>query len=263
MQLPEDVPAGCEAFGRALLDRGDLDPVYTLIRAARLPPSVYAQTVLGYLMFYHLGVAARLGEAPRDGFYDLATSLLDYAPRGTERRHFRGKLARDSLRSLARAGCADFVVARMCPAGADFGTVYREVQTFTGFGPWIAFKAADLFDRTGWARLPVPIDTLTLYRDPLKGIALYLHRDAERWKELSVSDVYRAVEDLLERLSDRLAPPDYRRPLGVAEAETVFCKYKSHLNGHYPPGKDVEEVVHGLAGWGDLAEEFQRCAILC
>jgi hypothetical protein len=53
------------------------------------------------------------------------------------------------------------------------------------------------------------------------------------------------------------APPDFTRPVNVQEIETVFCKYKSPLKGHYPLGKDTLELHHSLAGWGDLAEQLR------
>jgi hypothetical protein len=261
LQLPDDVPAGCAAFGRELLNRADLDPVYPLVRFARLRPKEYAQVVLGYLMFYHLGVAARLGEAP--DFWEEASRLCATAPRGTERRHFRGDLARLSILRMKDAGCAETVVSRMAPPGADYWAVTKAVQTFYGFGSWIAFKAVDMFDRTGFRDISIPTNALTFYRDPMKGVALYLYRDPDVWKDIDEKDVTDATADLLARpeLVGRLAPPDYRRQLTVAEAETIFCKYKSHLNGKYPPGKDLHEVLHGLDGWGDLAEEMKQCAI--
>ena len=48
------------------------------------------------------------------------------------------------------------------------------------------------------------------------------------------------------------------RRVNVQEVETIFCKYKSHLKGHYPVGKDSEEIRHALEGWGDTAQELQK-----
>jgi hypothetical protein len=51
---------------------------------------------------------------------------------------------------------------------------------------------------------------------------------------------------LPEHLGSLYAPPARDRLVNVQECETVLCKYKSHINGHYPPGKDTLEVLHGL-----------------
>jgi hypothetical protein len=56
--------------------------------------------------------------------------------------------------------------------------------------------------------------------------------------------------------ADLHAGPDYKRPIGIQEVETVFCKWKSHCSGHYPPGKDSIEIREGLHNWGDSAQEM-------
>ena len=56
----------------------------------------------------------------------------------------------------------------------------------------------------------------------------------------------------------RKAPPFHDRPVGVQEVETIFCKWKSHVKGHYPLGKDTRELHHGLQGWGALAEKLRK-----
>ncbi|GAG17632.1 unnamed protein product, partial [marine sediment metagenome] len=35
----------------------------------------------------------------------------------------------------------------------------------------------------------------------------------------------------------------------LQEVETVLCKWKSHMNGCYPMGKDTREITEGLAPW--------------
>jgi hypothetical protein len=48
------------------------------------------------------------------------------------------------------------------------------------------------------------------------------------------------------------------RVLAVQEYETILCKYKSHLSGHYPMGKDTREILHVLRDprWGPLAQRL-------
>jgi hypothetical protein len=66
------------------------------------------------------------------------------------------------------------------------------------------------------------------------------------------------VEHYVKMFKKFNAPGGTPRPVNVQEVETIFCKYKSHLKGHYPLGKDTREIHHGLDGWGDLAQELQR-----
>jgi hypothetical protein len=42
---------------------------------------------------------------------------------------------------------------------------------------------------------------------------------------------------------------DDRRPVSFLEIETILCKWKSHQNGHYPPGHDLMEIRRGTEPW--------------
>ena len=58
-----------------------------------------------------------------------------------------------------------------------------------------------------------------------------------------------------------LGPPLYDRPIGLQEVETVLCKWKSHLNGHYPLYNDTDEINHGMINWlpgNEVAEQFYK-----
>lgn len=242
------------SFGCALLSTGDLDPVYVIIRAVPVPPETLARVLLAYFMFYHMGVSARLGVS--NDFYSTARDLLPSAPRGTERRHFRGELARTTIDRLEAYGQPADVLRAMAPAGADFWEVSRAVQRFYGFGTWIAFKVADTLDRVGWTTVPMDGSILGMYSEPAAGASLYFHGRPDY--NLTEAELKWVVQDLLDAYPGRMAPPTGDRPLGVAEVETILCKFKSHLNGHYQVGKDIREVLHGLDNpeWGPLAREY-------
>jgi hypothetical protein len=280
--------AGIVTFGDALLTTGDLDPVYTAVHSAKLDHNKLLRLCLGYWCFYHLGLAAKLAEAKSTkAYWDLFeaavwnTSNLDGTkpfPRGAERRHFRGANALKAyqhLRSLYRTpeGAAVGIVGtgpRVGPRDAiAFSTVSAAVQTHVGFGPWIAFKIADMAERV----LGYPVDfsgcELGIYKDPRQGaaVAFLEWRPEHSWH----TNIYKApLWDYMipdDQLSDTVAhytkvfgkhkaPPTGDRKVNVQEVETIFCKYKSHLKGHYPVGKDTDEIRHGLTGWGDLAEQL-------
>jgi hypothetical protein len=75
------------------------------------------------------------------------------------------------------------------------------------------------------------------------------------FEELGISGVVPILE---RKFSSFTAPPRYDRPVGVQECETILCKWHSHLNGHYPVGKDSREILEHLRGWGNLAESLQK-----
>jgi hypothetical protein len=54
---------------------------------------------------------------------------------------------------------------------------------------------------------------------------------------------------LLNAFATTPAPPSGNRMCGLQEIETILCKWKSHINGHYPVGNDVREIRHALVAW--------------
>jgi hypothetical protein len=203
------------------------------------------------------------GYVPLYVTHKVMAGLRDAWPRGTERRHYRAAAAFASLASLERAGPPEKVWALMVPSkGATFKDVFRRVQKFDGFGPWIAFKIADMADRSGWAPVDFTDCPLDLYRDPRKGAALVKWGDVTRWREANRSVIGEVAAAILAGLGGRLAPPMYDRPLNIQEAETIMCKFKGHVAGRYPVGKDVREIMHALDGWGTLASRMRNCSLL-
>lgn len=272
-----------EDFGAALLKSGDLDPVYTTISRAALDEETLHRLSLAYWCLYHLGAAAKLAEIkqPKKFWGTLMEAAVNEGlawPRGSERRHFRAANATNAVGCLVQR----YKTPRMAVLGMlgqnegalgkgmTFATVSRAVQTHVGFGPWIAFKIADMSERVlGW-----PTDftgcELGVYKDPRQGAALAWYERAKApgtagdaykdkpWEypitDKELSDI---IAHYVRHFSRFKAPPHADRKVNVQEVETIFCKYKSHRKGHYPLGKDTREISHGLDGWGDLAQQLK------
>jgi hypothetical protein len=252
-------------FGVELVRTGDLDPVYIAMAKSGLSNNDLKRLILSYSCLYHLGASAALSRYRGKPFFDRLNEAALNAngrwPRGTERRHWRGSAATDTVAYLSQKFSSPETVVDFWAKGPglDFKSVTDRVKEAAGFGPWIAFKVADLLERI----LRVPVDFtnchLDIYRDPKQGAALLIHGD----KDVAVSgeDVQRAISALLlhPKLRHLKAPPWNDRLLFVQEAETILCKYKSHCNGHYSIGKDTKEVLHALeAGWGETAVQLQK-----
>ena len=113
---------------------------------------------------------------------------------------------------------------------------------------------------------------LGIYKDPRQGAAVaYLEAfgdpaEQTAWQKkpwdypLSNAELKLSVDHWTAhwRKKRAKAPPTRDRLVNVQEIETIFCKFKSHLKGHYPVGKDTHEVYHGLANWGDLAIQLRQ-----
>ena len=233
-------------FGVQLIQTMDLDPVYVAVHRAKLPKQILRKWLLAYWCYYHAGVASRIATA--EDWHKEAQALYSSCPRGAERRHFRGKNGQDALGYLRdkfpSAESAVEGLEAICPA--DYATVAGKVREWKGFGPWIAFKAADMMERVVGAKVDFSSMKLDIYDEPAKAAKLI-------FPHLTPNET---AKKLAESLSEHLAPPLFDRPINVQEAETVLCKYKSHMKGHYPVGKDSRELRHALKGWGMLASKI-------
>jgi hypothetical protein len=186
--------------------------------------------------------------------------------RGHERRHFRAKIAVDSVTALLdRYPCYPEDMARYCAGSGGWGEDFREVskraQEHRGFGPWMGFKIADMVDRV--LGRPVSFDNAAvfMFKDPEKAAMMLWeewgrdalqHRYSKGVSEFATDreTVLNTVAAyLIKEFSDLKAPPFGDRPINIQEVETVLCKWKSHMNGHYPPGNDIREIRKGVAPW--------------
>jgi len=275
-------------FGAHLLRSGDLDPVYVALHKSNLSQRCLARICAAYWCFYHLGLAASIAEADTAEEYwrRMQTAARNDSnpdgskpfPRGSERRHFRGQQAISAMAELqARypTGAEDMVKGFVQPdkSGAyTYDSVSSAVQTHRGFGPWIAFKIADMSERVLGYDTDFTNCHLGIYKDPRQGAAVAWLAELETseqtkfdWNhrpwEYPIKDeeLLKTVEHYVAsyRAEGWTAPPSGNRLVNVQEIETIFCKYKSHLKGHYPLNKDTEELHHSMTGWGDLAEHVR------
>lgn len=235
-------------FGRQLIETEDLDPVYCYLRDIDLDPeSELKRWLLAYSMFYHAGVAS---EACKylDGYdyWDFIRSGIPSEPNGgfprsEERRHFRGYTAEQAIKEMCEY--EPEAIVNSWYVDLTFQGVYKNVQRLKFYGPWIAFKLADMGERV----LGLPIDfadcELGIYREPRAGAALVKYGDSNH--PFKTAELTEVVDYIVGSL-DLLAPPRYDRHINVQEAETILCKYKSMKHGHYYVGKDNEAVKKAL-----------------
>ena len=251
----------CVEFGRELIRTADLDPLYTILDAAQLDHDLLGRFLLAYGMYYSAGVSAHIAEA--DDFWGTAAALIPTAPRGTERRHFRGGLAHKSIAFGASLGAPEEALKLIYPGEGPltFAQVYKGAQRLHGFGSWISFKMADIADRTRYRTVDFAGCELSIYRTPVQGSALWRYGDEHA--KIASHEVGEVCEEVRLAVGpDLLAPPLYDRPINIQEVETVLCKFHSHKHGHYPLGKDTREILHGLHGWGPLADRLAACPLL-
>lgn len=251
-------------FGRRLLDSNDLDPVYVALWEASesgdLNPERLRRWLMAFWCFYHSGTASWAtgsGDA-EEGFWirmRMAARSKDY-PRCHERRHFRGDNAIRSVDFLESLGLDALFEPITRPCTYSLQEVTREVRTWVQFGPWIAFKVADMLERLDLCRIQFDVASSMYEGSPTEGA--YLLARTEGVNPMSLdggrSVTNWAVGRLVTELRFDLAPPRYERPINVQEVETILCKWKSYMGGHYELGEDVTGLRKALL-------RYARCPV--
>lgn len=265
-----------KTFGTRLIETRDLDPLYVGLVGAALPEPQLCRWLLSYWCFYHAGVASYMSESEDGDFcyvmqvaaenavppylYDARLPHVERWPRAAERRHFRGAKCVDAVKKIGNMikpveGLEQLVrdlVAGDVSVTED--TVMRRVQQWPLFGPWIAFKVADMMERVYGAKVYFDPQIALLYEEPRKALDLIQTTRGEAVTGAGAKDHYDA---LLRYFYPMKAPPRGDRPCGAQEVETVLCKWKSYMGGHYWIGKDIKEHREGLHGWGETADRLR------
>lgn len=246
----------CYEFGRQIIESRDLDPVYVVLHEAQLDRRTLQKWLLGYWCFYHMGTASWVVD---QGLYWqamlTAAGSKDYA-RSSERRHFRGKSALDSVAWLKDRG-VDALFKPIWRTPQTATQVMNYVKTWRGFGPWIAFKVADMLERLGVCDVKFSVDE-AMYDSPREAAKTLWELEGQPRAGLGDAvggwAVNRIVDTLVNQMVGRMghAPPRYERLINAQEAETILCKWKSYMGGHYHVGKDIAEIKHGL-------ERYTQC----
>ncbi len=239
-------------FGAELLKTRDLDPVYVVLYESKDDMGDnFFPWLVAYWCFYHMGTASWIVDQS-DYWKAMETAAgSKLYSRGTERRHFRGENAAKSVGWLREYGLEtiqDELGRLSYECGHAGGLPLREVMDFVeewvGFGPWIAFKVADMLDRLQLVKIRFrPEDVFSMFDAPREGAMKVVERYCNCQPEAPEMWAY---DYLIDGLGHYKAPPLYDRQINIQEVETILCKWKSHLNGHYEPGKDVEEVHKAL-----------------
>ena len=239
---------GVVRFGASLINANDLDPVYVVLWSSGFDDSKMKRWLLAYWCFYHMGTSSWIVD--QNDYWkamETAAGSKDW-PRSSERRHFRGNAAVTSVEYLKQRGIENLYSELR--GTLTIQQVMKTVQSWRGFGPWIAFKVADMLERLNLCEVRFDNAAMLLFDSPRIGseLAWKLYRKDQPM----IDDVSGwAVSLLLKSLGSLRAPPRYERKINVQEVETVLCKWKSYLNGHYTIGEDIESIRKGLSVFAD------------
>ncbi len=226
-----------QEFAAELIASKEIDPSYNMLVNARahFGDEWVKRYCVGYLLFYHTGVASDIASA--SDFWAEVERDFDSKPRGTERRHFRGEKARAAVRDYKRwmpSGEIMFDYPREANSYPDF---HRKIKTYLPqFGDYFIWKWHDFAmcvfedDRSmsGFERLlPAP---------PRKALN-------QMWPTLKMEPALKLVTKQIQRTRN---PFVGWRPCGPSEAETIACSFKGYVLASRPTyiGFDIKEK-HG------------------
>lgn len=269
-----------EFFGRQLITSGDLDPVYIALfnmqQREDMNQDQLCRWLVAYWCFYHCGFASYASQYPGDDFWSVMfkaalneepSPLGGRWPRSSERRHARGQQGFNMVHNLKhRYGkhpermVKNLYNDQNSTVPIPYTTIADRVSTHTLFGPWISFKVCDMIDRVLGINVDFTEAAVFMFKDPVKAALMVWRKKQDLPDNAEPRDsqaaIHMVVEYLSETFKDLSAPPLSDRPIGLQEIETVLCKWKSHMNGHYPLLNDIDEIREGLVGWGKTAEQF-------
>lgn len=265
---------GLVEFSRELIRTGDLDPVYTALTSVG-DQAQLRRWLVAYWCFYHCGLACWASERTGWDFWDeaLAPAARNSTsapvggrwPRGHERRHARGAsgvLMIDALRSRY-GSCPEDMVDYLAAGAPDYEGVAGRVQEHRLFGPWIAFKVADMLERVLRVHVDFSEAVVFMFDQPARAALLFWdeHFAAASGPDVSRSGRVSQVVDYLKlELGHLAAPPHDDRLVSLQEIETCLCKWKGHVGGHYPLLNDLNEIRAGCAVWRGVSPTARRFA---
>lgn len=275
-------PLSIQVFGSQLIRSGDLDPVYIALHRQDWSQDQLCRWLVAYWSFYHCGVASWLSERKGEDFWpafgaaavnETPSPLGGRWPRGRERRHFRGKAAIEAAKFLQNN--YPLIPEAMALIATTHAPSYKAVSDFVqlhvGFGPWIAFKVADMLDRVLGRRVDFSTAAVFMFKDPTRAAVMYWNQQHGRDLEDEPGPPFirnviipEVTQELIQHFSHPSrfrAPPRADRPINLQEVETILCKWKSHVHGHYPPGLDTREIREGIEPWTEVsgaAAQFLR-----
>lgn len=216
--LSKDLPRRIKTFEDFILvDQwtGDSDPVYWAVATGRHVWGYEwaSRFCVAMLAYYHTGTALEAADRMGNDFWDYLEDRYESAPRGSERRHFRGVKGKASLK-----------IMRVFQPNAShwfecFKPNYINVRRtcerqLYGFGSYFQLKICDYMDRC----LTIPIKDWA-------GLEFNLPTEPEKsLKEMNPKGGFNA---LVKRAQDAevLASPMFDRLVGPAEVETALCGY--------------------------------------
>ena len=225
-------------FARELVLTGELDPLYTMLYRARdVKGDDWVKKFCMYLlMFYETEGAYQAAEVA--DFWDYVEAMYPTAPRGSERRYFRGEAGIACYTSLRAQGgpISAFQIPVQARTLPEMWGVLNRLK-IVGFGEYFLLKWVDLLNNVFEADIDVSDLPRMLPSPPLKCLKTIFPGNTPR----------EGLDEIVSWISDLDNPFSGHRKCGYSEAETVACAIPSYLiKGKYKLGDDIAKYHYQL-----------------
>jgi hypothetical protein len=220
-----------EQFGEHLLESGDCDPIYIALYQQQMrdlwPDQQLFRWLLVYWCFYNAGLASYLcvfrwtgvlGQV-HDGLREPRLHPVPDRRRGRQRQLAAWQGAPSlpwpagdqghprARRQIPRPADAVRFLCNDRPFGGDptpFSVISDRVQTWRGFGDWIAFKVGDMLERIGIFQV-VFAQSDAMYKDPTQAALMQWRVWHGAPVDSTIDDEKAAVDEVVQRLITHFA----------------------------------------------------------
>jgi len=240
-------------FGDAKLRVFDIDPLYLAMHRAKMSLALRQRFTFAFVAFDLAGLAADIASAP--DYWAAMHEAVAQTKRGAPRRYFRGAAAHNALEKIySKFRTAEAAIASL---HGPYATVRLHMKAhFPQFGDCAAFKLCDMVERTCGNKIDFSqVDIFTVCN------SAQVEKGAVKAAEVLGLTRPQLLTRMLNYKWATDAGPDFKRPLGPQEIETILCYY-SHDDAHnkHFPGMDARGVYGELQqGQGALARKLMRC----
>jgi len=232
-------------FGRLLLESGDLDPEYPVLRALSRDDDEERRLwrVFVFLAFCDLSSSIEVCDAvptpslPCARLLGLPVAVVRRGLRSLSPmiRHFGSYLSAARFHGTQAA----FLFKRLPTSQREaWREVSARVQAIYGNGRWAGFKACDLYANVCGAKIEAPDMAHAASSGPRSGLALFFGGDVEGNAPAAIAELDRRSDEITARLR-----VEFGLAVGLAEVETILCKFHSLAAGRYYAGKDLDEML--------------------
>ena len=255
---------GFREFSFKHIALGDLDPIYTMVRNARMTESKKKRFIFSHLMVYDLKSSIALADESNDElFYDKVLNCFQSDKVGKDRKDVASRETNiksrtfgtqiPKMRLKSPEAWVDFAYEET-NRSKNWGLSLQASKEVPTFGEYFGFKLADMietvFDIDGYKVAWTEDFVKSLPRGALTGYEMVLTGSKSKFRSKdeirNCPTMEKFYKDQLEFFSNVRCPQQPNRSIGVQEVETLLCDYRKVTKGTLQYGDKVLKLKQGI-----------------